>query len=391
MALTWTNDPGGDAAMNLPTFTVEEQGGLYNADMIAALDPSTFTSTQTAQDSMIKVDNYPTAADEWIVRSGNTIDDVISGVTLNLQDTSEDPDNPGTYDSIEISMTRNTESLKTKINAMVTEYNTVMTYIKEKTNYDEETGKAGVLISDYTVSNVKNMLRDPFISQAEGFLTEVDAFTHPNQIGLEIESDGMLSFDTTKFDEAIVEDYSAVLDLFGTSNTGSSSNSKFNFYNSSIYTEPGEYDVKVTVSGGSITSAQIRQQGSSTWNDADINNNVVTGSMDTDSEGNRLYPEFGLQFTVDRSTDGIFEGTIRLKSGFAADLEDTIGDLLNANSGRIAARIDGVDLRMESIKKSIEAEQQRLQREEKRLIQRFASLESSLTLMQRQMSALSNM
>jgi hypothetical protein len=57
----------------------ETEGGGHNGGprWFAEAD---FTETQSAQDSQIRVDGYPSG--EWISRSSNTIDDVISGFTI---------------------------------------------------------------------------------------------------------------------------------------------------------------------------------------------------------------------------------------------------------------------------------------------------------------------
>ena len=80
------NANGSSATLTLPTLAVETEGGSTTADL-AGFAEADFTETQSAQDSQIRVDGYPSGA--WISRSSNTIDDVISGVTLHLHDTTD--------------------------------------------------------------------------------------------------------------------------------------------------------------------------------------------------------------------------------------------------------------------------------------------------------------
>ena len=87
--------------MTLPTVIQDIAGGSVSATL-TGFASADFTETRSAQDSLIKVDAYPTGADDWISRSSNTIDDVISGVTLHLHDTSF---NGTTYDPIEVNLT----------------------------------------------------------------------------------------------------------------------------------------------------------------------------------------------------------------------------------------------------------------------------------------------
>jgi len=70
--------------------------------------------------------------DNWMTRSTNSIDDVLAGVTINLHDDTWNS-TTSVYDSEEITVTRDTESLKNRLEALVTAYNTVYSYIDEQT------------------------------------------------------------------------------------------------------------------------------------------------------------------------------------------------------------------------------------------------------------------
>lgn len=384
--LEFTADPAGSAALTLPTFTVATAGGLYSTEIVSSLDPSVpdnYTHVQQASDSQIKVDGYPPGVDQWITNSGNTIDDVISGVTLNLH-------NATAGDTVELSLTRNTETLKSDIDEMVGAYNTLMTYIKTETDYNKQTGKAGKLIGDYMTRSVKNVLRQPLTLSADGFVDEYDTFKYASQIGLSIQSDGMLEFDKTKFDEAIVENYDDVLSLFGAKNTGSTNNASLKFYGSTDDTTAGNYEVQVTVSGGVITAAQIRQLGESTWRDATWSDGgIVTGNLEWDEEtGQPLYPEYGLQFSVDLTQGGTVSGMVRVKQGFAREIDNILEDFLDSSDGRIKLSQDSMNRKIENLDKMIEREQLRLDRERERLTARFAHMEKYLTMIQQQFSGI---
>ncbi len=371
----------GSTTLTMPGMSRTTEGGSVSASL-TGFAQADFTETQSAQDSRIKVDGYPTGADEWISRSSNTIDDVISGVTLHLHDTG----------SIQIGLTRDIESVKEKVQSMVEAYNAVITFIEDNTGYNEETKEAGVLMTDSTVRSISNNLRLPLIQQTSGFLVDVDAFLMPGQIGLELDRDGKLSLDETAFDEAVAEDYMGLLALIGADKSGSSNSNAVNFYGaSSDNTTGGTYDVEVTVSGGAITSARIKSEDESTYRDATYDGNIVTGNSEFSEDGDALYPENGLQLSVDLSQDGTFNAVVRVKQGFAGAMEDALDRILKSTSGMLTLSQESIDARIENLEEEIEDEKDRLTAREQRLQLKYARLESTLTMLQRQMSAMQSM
>jgi len=379
MTLTLTYNAGsGATTLDVPAISQSTEGGSITADL-AGFAEADFVETQAAQDSRIKVDGYPPGADEWITRSSNTIDDVISGVTLHLHDTG----------TVQVSLTRDIESLEEKVSKMVDAYNSVMSFIQENTGYDKESGIAGLLMTNATVRNIRDELRIPLIQATDGFLLDLDTFLTPGQTGLELDRNGILSLDTSAFNEAVAEDYMAVLALIGADKTGSSDSNTIEFYGaSSAYTTGGTYDVQVTVSGGAIGSARIKSAEESTYRDMNIDGNITTGDSTFTDDGDALYPENGLQLTVDLSQDGTFTGTVRVKQGFAGAMEDTLDRILKASTGPLALDRQTANDRITSLKDDIEAEQERLERREARLRAKYARLESTLTSLRRQMAAL---
>lgn len=375
------------------TFNQSTVGGAVTAD-IASLAAATFSETQSAQDSLFKVDDYPPGADDWISRSTNTVDDVIAGVTLSLHGNTEDPDNPGTYESVEINLTRNTEQLKEKMNAMIEAYNTVIMYVDEKTTYDEKTKTAGILSSEYTLTSIRALLRTPLLSNAVGF-TASDSFLNPRDIGLSVGADGMLELDENAFDEAVVDDYLGVLSLMGAQKTGSTSGTDsayVKYYGASRYTTAGAFNVRVTVDGtGTITSALIKQADED-WADArsaTIDGNYIYGNDALDASYKPLHPEFDLQLAVDTSQTGrTMEVTVNIRQGFAGNLYEQVDDLLKSGSGRVSISIESIEDQVRLMERRIDDEERRLERVEERMIEKYARLEKMLSMIQQQFAGI---
>ncbi len=321
-------------------------------------------------------------SDGYISRSSNTVDDVIYGVTLHLHDTTDAAGE-------QITLTRDIQLVKDKLTSMVNAYNLAVVYIQEKTGFNDVLKTAGVLMGDYVVSTFRSQIRTPLIAQTGGFVEDIDTFLMPGQIGLELDKDGVLSLNTNVFDEAIAEDYMGVLAVIGADKTGSSDSNTIKFYQaSSSYTTAGTYNVEVVVTGGAITSAKIKTSAESTWRSATYSSNIVTGNSTFDDNGDPVYPENGLQLSVDLSQNGTFTATVRVKQGFAGAIEDALDDMLRATTGSVQIDQEHVDDQIEYLQEKIELEEYRLTLREQRLISRFSRLESTLALIQNQMAAL---
>jgi flagellar hook-associated protein 2 len=357
------NDTGADYAIAI-------DDDLTTLDVF---DSTTFTTTQTAQNSRVRVDGYP-ADPNWIERSGNTLDDVLPGITVHLHATSAGP--------VRISLTRNTDDLKDKLQALVTAYNNVGDYARQKTAYDAAAKTGGVLMGEYAVTSMLYQLRSPLIEGAPGFLDGTDAFTLAAQIGLSVDRDGKLQLDEETLDEAIAEDYLGVLSLLGARNTGGSDSENLRFYGSRDATTPGTYDVKATFTDGTLTAAWIKAAGQpeSAWRAATVNGNLILGADDQ--------PEQGLQVTGSYAGSGTVQAHVRVRQGIGGRLYDTIDEALE----------DAVDLtqtRYEDeaklLQDAIEREQERLDKLQQQLTAQFARLEQTLTLLQAQREALTSL
>lgn len=378
VSITYNKGTGND--YTFPGMSESVQGGTINVDPGFLFAPNTFTETQTASDSMIKVDGYPSGDSNWITRSSNTISDVIPGVTIDLQSTG----------TASVTTTRDSSTLKAKVQKFVDAYNVAAQYIKDNSGYDVSTKTAGILMGDSTASTLKEMIRSPLTSAVAGFLQSTDAFTTAADVGLSFDKDGILSLDSDKFDEAISEDYSAVLDLIGADKTGSSDSNYIKFYgDSSNYTTAGTYDVQVTVSGGAITSAKIKLASETSWRDATVTDgNIITGNTTMDSAGHPLYPENSLQLTVDLSQTGTLTTKVRIKEGFAGVVTSSLTSSLKGTTGAIKIQEKYLQNRIAEMQTRMDNEQKRLDLYEQRLKERFARMEKTLNLLQQQFAGL---
>ncbi|UCF14117.1 MAG: flagellar filament capping protein FliD [Phycisphaerales bacterium] len=340
----------------------------------------------------IEVEETTEGSTPWISNNSNTIVNAITGITLFLKDVNE-LDEASQPIPVVITLTRDIGGVTKKVQSMVNAYNTLITFLKEKTEYNTETKEMGLLSRITTISFLKTQLSDPFVGVATGF-NDDDLYTEAREIGITLKGDQTLKLDTTVLSDALNSSagFTAAIELMGAVATGSAtSGSVINFYSaSSKYTTAGTYEAEVVISnpgsGNVIESARIRQTGG-TWHDAEIDGNIITGDSTFDSTGlGPLYPENALQLSVDLSSTGTFTDTVRVKKGFAGELEDMLYDVLRAD-GRLDVTEEINEDHIERMETKIADEEDRLEKVQDRLIEKFARLEKALTTLNQQMAA----
>jgi flagellar capping protein FliD len=388
MTISLTYDAGDEptsSSMSLPTLSQTTRGGSITMDPETGLgqifSPESFTQTQPAQDSQFTIDGYPSSG--YITRSSNTISDVIPGVTIDLQ-------NIGTA---KVTVTRDSSAIKTKVQALVDQYNTITQLIKDNSGYDAATKVAGILMGDSTISAIKEAIRNPFTVQAAGFIQSSDTFANPASIGLTMDAKGVLSLNETTFDEALAKNPTAVLSLIDADKAGSSDSSYIQFYGaSSKYTTAGTYDVKVHVdeTTNQITEAWLRLSGESTWRAATWVDNVVMGSNSSDANGNPSHPEKGLQLTVDLTQTGDVTAKVRIKEGFAGTLTSNLETILKGTTGSINVEEKYIQLNISDLQTKMDNEQKRLDKMEERLKEKYARMEATITKIQQQLNSITS-
>lgn len=147
-----------------------------------------------------------------IVRSSNTVNDVVSGLTFDLKGVHNQQDAPVTL-TVEVDK----EKIKLRIQKFIEEYNGVIKFIKAKTAVDGDSGVRQILSGDSVFINLRLKLR----TTVEGFVTDLnpDNPSFLSQIGITAAKDGTLSIsNSSALDDAIANNATKVTDLFNSSN-----------------------------------------------------------------------------------------------------------------------------------------------------------------------------
>lgn len=138
-----------------------------------------------------------------ISSSTNQLDGVIQGVTIDLKSTSDE--------SVEISISEDSESIEGKIQEFVDAFNEAVTQIDFQTRYDQETEARGTLLGDGTVIGLRGALFNSVLRESDGFSSDYNRLT---DVGISIGSGGVLEFDAEDFRSAYADDPAAVEALF---------------------------------------------------------------------------------------------------------------------------------------------------------------------------------
>ncbi len=146
-----------------------------------------------------------------IVRSSNTLTDVVAGATLELLGAQEatDPD-------VSVSIAVDTEAITAKVQEFLDAFNDAHGYITAKVNVDPTTYARGDLAGDSPYVNLWQNLRSSMANSVPSSSSEV--FSALSQIGITSGATGNFSItNTSNFDDALNENLDAVEALFNAS------------------------------------------------------------------------------------------------------------------------------------------------------------------------------
>ncbi len=158
-----------------------------------------------------------------LTRSSNTITDVLTGITFelngeseieNLAEVSDDPTVEPIYKNVSLDIDVDDEAIATTIKGFVTKFNDVMSFINKQQKVDEATKRNGPLGSDSTLRSIKSRLLDAISHRFEFTSAPNNPFTSPGLVGLKVEGGGKLSLDEEKLSEALEKNTLAVRRLF---------------------------------------------------------------------------------------------------------------------------------------------------------------------------------
>lgn len=142
-----------------------------------------------------------------ITRSSNSVDDLIVGVTFNLNNVDEKNSTTGALKESVITIGKDTDAVVKSLKSMVTAYNDLISNISTATSYDRENGVAGTLNGMSEITGIKRKLQNLFES------SNSDGMSLQN-FGFSFTEKGVLSVDESKLKDTISKDYEGFKSFF---------------------------------------------------------------------------------------------------------------------------------------------------------------------------------
>lgn len=367
-------DPGSDNVIS-----------VTGTGTLSGMSAAGFVNTQAGQNSQIKVDGFPPGDDDWIERDSNSIDDVITGLTFNLKDTTDG-------DTLQISVEYDTDDMYDKIIEFQESLNSIIEDIQiltgrtsaDEDSEDEETYTVDSYALDIVYNNIKTILS----SSALGFKryeedTGGDYYNALSQIGFYTDTDedsdtyGQLLLDEDELEEALDKDAAAVASLFSARATGESDSENFQVISViDGVTGAGEHNVEYTISGGALVSASIDGKEAS-----------VDGWTILATSGDAK----GLYLSIAEDVDGDYDGTCRVKQGKIGELSDSMDAVTNAETGSLTILIKHYEEMVTNLDNQIYNENKRLDAMETSLQRKYAALDALLATYEAQNSTMTSL
>jgi len=168
---------------------VDDDGNNTDASGLSRLSFDGVSSTGTAQ-SQAAQNALATINGVSIETASNRLSDSLPGMTLQLNQVTSQP--------VEINVSTDLEAIRKNVTAFVDAYNSLNSNLVAATKYDAGTKTAGVLQGDSSAIGLQNALRSMMRS-----VSGSTPFTRLADIGIEMQTDGRLNIDSTKFDAAL--------------------------------------------------------------------------------------------------------------------------------------------------------------------------------------------
>lgn len=162
-----------------------------------------FSQIQSGQDAKVMLNGIE------VTSSSNTFENVINGVTFTATEESDT-----TYS---FTVARDTSATAKNLEAFVAAYNNAIDQLNDVSKYNSEDQTSSILTGDGTINNLRYQLGS-MIATTYGSGT----FTSLADIGVELDRDGKLSFNSATFSAAVAKDPDSVTSLLADFETSSS-------------------------------------------------------------------------------------------------------------------------------------------------------------------------
>ncbi|MDP2497326.1 MAG: flagellar filament capping protein FliD [Candidatus Palauibacterales bacterium] len=197
-------------------------------ETLGVLEGGRASELQAGQDAQLTVDGIS------VTRGSNTVDDVLDGITLNLQ-------NASATDTATVDVSRNVQAGVKAVKEMVGAYNKLAEFTNKQFTPNAEGENSSPLSGSGTLRSMQRRIRSTLLGEVSGGTGEYDRLF---EVGVEIQRDGTFEVKAGKLKDAMRTNPDDVQRLFGV--TGNSAASGLEFVQAADGAEAGTYSVNVT-------------------------------------------------------------------------------------------------------------------------------------------------
>ena len=228
IVVTDTKTGLGDSQLTVNIIANNQGNGTLDFGAVTATTEGYSMQTTAGQDAKVKIDGVA------VTRSSNSIDDVISGVTVDVSRVESGS-------TVNVTVSRDTDSIKNSVNDFITQYNSTIDFINKEFKFNEDLESAGILSGETTLSSIKTSIQ----SIITGTISLLPAGSNAiSLIGITSDSDGKLTLKDSTFLSEINSDFNAVKRMFIAE--GTATNSEVTYIGHTKKTSTGDYDVNIT-------------------------------------------------------------------------------------------------------------------------------------------------
>jgi flagellar hook-associated protein 2 len=192
-----SNTTGFDADFQVATTGDPSLGGFAFDDAGGPTEMSS-SVTQKPKDAQATINGVA------VTSATNTLTDTVPGLTLQLTQVTTAP--------LTVKIANDVATIRANIQGFLNSYNALNKTLTDATKFDATSKAAGPLQGDSTIVGLQNALRALVGSSSSG-----STFQRLSEIGVQMQKDGSLTVNTTKFDSAIA-DVSNLQKLFAADN-----------------------------------------------------------------------------------------------------------------------------------------------------------------------------
>ncbi|WOJ96648.1 flagellar filament capping protein FliD [Congregibacter brevis] len=238
-----STDTGADNSIEIQ---VSDTGDSNNTDaeglsrLAFNTDANNLSQTVAAQDASFSINGLA------LTSASNNADDVIDGVSLTLQATTEAP--------VTVTVRDNESAVRTAIESFVSAFNNFTNVSSNLTAYDAETDRAGALQGDFATRSIITQVRSALTGSSNGF---EGPFSTLAELGITTQANGNLAIDEGRLGAALRDNFDSVAGVFA--QVGQPNDSSVVFDGAGSSTQVGNFSVEVTqlATRGSIAGAAI--------------------------------------------------------------------------------------------------------------------------------------